>query len=42
MPHTSASVFCRTFHIEAASVDIHLLSVVSAHDQCTIAIHFLS
>ena len=28
MPHTSASVFCRTFHIEAASVDIHLLSIL--------------
>ena len=24
MPHTSASVFCRTLHIEAASVDIRL------------------
>ena len=24
MPHMSASVFCRIFHIKAASVDIHL------------------
>ena len=29
MPHMSASVFCRTFHIEAASVDIHLLPFCS-------------
>ena len=29
MPHTSASVFCRTFHIEAASVDIRLLPFCS-------------
>ena len=29
MPHTSASVFCRTFHIEAASVDIGLLPFCS-------------
>ena len=29
MPHTSASVFCRTFHIEAAFVDIHLLPFCS-------------
>ena len=29
MPHASASVFCRTFHIEAASVDIHLLPFCS-------------
>ena len=29
MPHTFASVFCRTFHIEAASVDIHLLPFYS-------------
>ena len=25
MPHTSALVFCRTFHIDAASVDIMLV-----------------
>ena len=29
MPHTSASVFCRTFHIETASVDIRLLPFCS-------------
>ena len=29
MLHTSASVFCRTLHIEAASVDISLLPFCS-------------
>ena len=29
MSHTSASVFCRTFHIEAASVDKCLLPFCS-------------
>ena len=29
VPHTSASVFCRTFHIEAAFVDICLLPFCS-------------
>ena len=29
MPHTSASVFCRIFHVEAASVDIRLLPFCS-------------
>ena len=29
MPHTSAPVFCRTFHIEAASVDIRSLPFCS-------------
>ena len=28
-PHMSASVFWRTFHIEAVSVDIHLLPFCS-------------